>query len=312
MKVLIPTVIPIDFTAPPGVEDIRYDVRSPIPPEHRDGQVLVCWLNPPDRLAALPQEVPDLAYVQGLMAGTDSLHQAGFGPEVTICGGIGLHDIPVAEHTLALMLAAARRLDLTTRAQSDSTWLREITGNQAVKRSGFTMISGARVAIWGFGSIAAELAGYLTAMGAQVTGIARTAGSRGGYPVHTDAELGRLLPETDVLVSILPGTDETEGIISTDVFALLPEHAWFINVGRGAVVDDGALVAALDSGTIAGAALDVFRTEPLPPESPLWTAKNMILTPHSAGGRPQQPGRLIEENLRRHLAGESLLGVTTA
>nr|WP_227992958.1 NAD(P)-dependent oxidoreductase [Pseudactinotalea sp. HY160] len=244
------------------------------------------------------------------MAGTDSLHAAGFAPGVPILGGVGLHDVPVAEHTLALLLAAARRLDQTTLAQQRSEWFRPLSGNQTVKRTGFTQISGARVTIWGFGGIAAVLAGYLSAMGAQVTGVARSAGDRHGHPVVTPDDLPRILPATDALVSILPGTAATDSIISREVFGALPAHAWFVNVGRGSVVDDDALLEALRAGTIAGAALDVFRTEPLPADSPLWAAPNLILTPHSAGGRPQHPGRLIEENLRRHLAGEELLGRT--
>lgn len=306
----MPTVIPIDFTAPDGVEDIRYDVREPIPVEHRDAEVLVSWLNPPDRLAELPSQLPRLEYIQGLMAGTDALHAAGFPADLPICSGVGLHDVPVAEHTLALMLAAARRLDETTLAQQRHEWYRPLSGNQTVKRTGFTQIAGSHVTVWGFGGIGARLGGYLRAMGAEVTGVARSAGQRHGFPVVAADELPRVLASTDVLVSVLPGTAQTESMISADVFAALPEHAWFINVGRGSVVDDGALLAALESGAIAGAALDVFRTEPLPADSRLWDAPNMIITPHSAGGRPQEPGRLIEENLRRHLAGEALLGVT--
>src|SRR5699024_7377827 len=215
---------------------------------------LVSWLNPPDRLATLPAELPDLAYVQGLMAGTDTLHAAGF--TVPICGGVGLHDGPVAEHTLALLLAAARRLDQTTLAQQRHEWYRPMSGNQTVKRSGFTQIDGARVTIWGFGGIAARLAGYLVAMGAEVTGVARTAGERHGHPVIAAADLPQVLPRTDVPVSILPGTAETASIVDAEILAALPAHAWFVNVGRGSVVDDRALLAALTGGTIAGAALD--------------------------------------------------------
>lgn len=311
MKILVPTVIPIEFTPPHGVEDIRYDVREPIPPEHRDAEAIVLWLNPPQRLEALPQELPNLALIQGLMAGTDQVHAAGFGPNVTVCAGIGLHDGPVAEHTLALMLAAARRLDLTTRAQDENRWARELTGNQIVKRTGFTTLNQARVLVWGFGSIGQHLAPMLSALGAQVTGVARSGGQRAGFPVITPDDLPQHLPTTDVLVSILPASPSTTGIVNHHIFNLLPSHAWFINVGRGAVVNDTDLIVALKNGTIGGAGLDVFSEEPLPPTSPLWDAPNMIITPHTAGGRPQNPGKRIEENLRRYRAGEPLIGVST-
>lgn len=310
MKILVPTVIPIDLEAVDGATRVDYDVDAPIPPEHRDAEAIVVWLNPQARLDALPEELPRLRWVQGLMAGTDAVHAAGFGPEVVITAGVGLHDQPVAEHTVALMLAAARRLDQTAQAQTDGRWLSQHTGNQTVNRTGFTTLSGARVVIWGFGGIGQTLAGYLSALGADVVGVARHAGERAGYRVVTPEDLPELLPQTDVLVDILPGTAQTDGIVGAEIFAAMPEHAWFVNVGRGVTVDEDALLEALRSGAIGGAALDVFRTEPLPADSAWWSAPNVIVTPHSAGGRPQQPGRLIATNLRRYLAGEPLLGIS--
>lgn len=312
MKILVPTVIPIEFAVPEGVQDIRYDVREPIPQEHRDAEAIVLWLNPADRLTAMPAELPELKWIQGLMAGPDAVHAAGFGTHVTICAGIGLHDVPVAEHTMALILAAARRLDLTTRAQIESRWARELTGNQIVKRTGFSSLRGAKVAVWGFGSIGQTLAPMLNGFGAEVLGVANTAGTRAGYPVITPAELPEHLPSIDVLVSILPATAATNGIIDSNIFNALPTHAWVVNVGRGSVVNEAELLTALEAGTIAGAALDVFVEEPLPSSSPLWQAPNIIITPHSAGGRPQNSGERIEENLRRYLAGEELIGVSRA
>lgn len=310
MKILVPTVIPIELEAPDGVTRVDYDVTLPIPDEHRDAEAVVVWLNPGERMKALPAELPNVRWVQGLMAGTDSVEAAFAGTDVVIAAGTGLHDQPVAEHTLALMLAAARRLDEAFAAQTQREWLDEHGGNQIRNRQGLTTLSGARVLIWGFGGIGARLAGYLSALGAEVTGVARSAGERHGYPVITPADLPTKLPRTDVLVDILPGSAETDGAVGAEVFAALPRHAWFVNVGRGVTVDEEALEAALRTGEIAGAALDVFRTEPLPASSPLWAAPNIIITAHAAGGRPQQPGALIEENLRRYRSGQPLLGVT--
>ncbi|QOR71509.1 phosphoglycerate dehydrogenase [Ruania alkalisoli] len=310
MKLLVPSSIPLQVHAPDGVTTVVYDVHSPIPDEHRDAEAIVVWGNPGERLRALPGELPDLVWIQALMAGTDAVEAAGFDPAITLCSGRGLHDAPVAEHTLALLLAAARRLDKAVLAQADSTWRAWEDVNQPFGApEHLSTLSGARVLVWGFGGIGTRLAGYLTALGAQVTGVATTAGEREGYPVITPAELPTALPQTDVLVNILPATPATTGAVGTEVLDALPRHAWLVNVGRGATVDEPALLAALESGSIAGAALDVFATEPLPADSPLWQAPNMIITPHSAGGRPERPERLIVENLRRLRAGDELLNV---
>lgn len=312
VKILVPTAIPIDFDPPAGVTRVDLDLTEPVPTEHRDAEVLVAWMIGQDRMEALVEELPRLRWVQGLMAGTDAVHAAGFSPDVVVTAGVGLHDDPVAEHTLALVLAAARRLDEAVDARRESRWLHEHGGNQTRDRHGFTTLRGAKVMIWGFGGIGQRLAGHLHALGAEVTGVARTAGERAGHRVVTDADLPGELPTTDVLIDILPGGRETDGVVDAGVLAALPPHAWFVNVGRGVTVDEDALVAALESGGIGGAALDVFRTEPLPASSPLWRTPNTIITAHAAGGRPQQPGRLVAENLARYVAGEELVGVTTA
>ena len=310
MKVLLPDSIPLSVSLPDGVASVVYDVHRPIPVTHRDAEVLVIWQSPADRLAAMPAELPRLRWIQSLMAGTDAIEAAGFDPGVLLTSGRGLHDAPVAEHTLALILAAARRLDRTLAAQADGGWRPSQDANLPFgSPEAFTTLTGAHVLIWGFGGIGTRLAGFLQMLGARVTGVAQSAGERDGYPVVTSDELHDVLPSADVLVNILPATPATAGIVDARVLAALPEHAWLVNVGRGATVDEDDLVAALESGSIAGAALDVFATEPLPPGSPLWRAPNVILTPHCAGGRPDHPEALIEENLRRLLAGEDLLNL---
>ena len=99
------------------------------------------------------------------------------------------------------------------------------------------------------------------------------------------------LPRTDVLVSLLPATEQTRHAIDAGVLALLPPRAWVVNVGRGTTLDEAALLDALRSGRLAGAALDVFETEPLPADSPLWDEPRVLISPHAAGGRPQRRGR---------------------
>lgn len=307
--VLLPDTIPLDPRVPEGVRTATYDVRARIPADLRDADALVVWGNPADRLAEAARDLPELRWVQSLAAGPDSVLAAGFDPAVVVTSGRGLHDGPVAEHTLALLLALARRLPDAVRAQQRREWSTEIGGLQPIPGAdgaGFRSLSGARVLIWGFGSIAARLAPALTLLGAQVVGIASTAGQRAGYPVVTIDEARDLLPRTDVLIDILPATAATRRIVDDGILRRLPAHAVFVNVGRGSTVDEGALMHALQEGRLAGAAVDVTATEPLPPDSPLWDLPNLLITPHAAGGRPVGADTLLVDNIGAFHTGEPL------
>jgi phosphoglycerate dehydrogenase-like enzyme len=302
MKVLLPDSV--DLAVDGG---LGYAVDAPIPDEHTDAEVLVVWSNPEWQLRDAAARLKQLRWVQTLAAGPDAVLAAGFGPQVRVTSGRGLHDGTVTEHTLALLLAAARRLNVLVRAQIGRRWAGELGGNQALEgKADFRTLRDANVVIWGFGSIAATLSPVLTALGARVTGVARTAGTRHGVPVVTEAEFPRLLPSTDVLISILPATPATRHAFSAEVAALLPPHAWFVNVGRGTTVDEAALLAAIRSGALAGAALDVTEVEPLPPTSPLWDEPNIIISPHAAGGRPIGAAELITDNLAAFQEGRPL------
>ena len=151
---------------------------------------------------------------------------------------------------------------------------------------------------------------------AHVTGVSRSGRSRSPYfdEVRPISELDAILRETEHLICILPSTPETRGLFTAEKFALLPQGATFLNVGRGDLPDQDALMDALKSGHLAGAAIDVTDPEPLPPEHPLWTCPGLILTPHAAGGTTQPRSRddnvaLFCENLRRYAAGEALQGL---
>lgn len=315
LKILIPTNIELSDVGGASHRDrviaVPYDVRAPIPDEHRDADVLVAWANPTNRLREAATQLQRLRWVQTLAAGPDAVLEAGFQPDVVITSGRSLHDEPVAEHTLALVLAAARRLDLTTRAQVERRWPRELGGlhQPSGNTARFSTLRGAHVVIWGFGSIATTLAPMMSALGARITGIARSAGERSGFPVVAVADRHDVLPTADVLISLLPATPTTTNAIDADVLALLPRTAWIVNVGRGATLDEDALVDALRAGRLAGAALDVTRVEPLPQDSPLWDAPNVILTPHAAGGRPQGAQALLADNIAAFIAGQPLRNV---
>lgn len=307
MKLLLPDSFPLNPDLPAEVEVIRYSGRDPIPAEHHDADAVVLWSLSTRWMARAAQDLTAVRWVQTLSAGTDAVEAAGFRPEATLTSGNGLHDGPVAEHALGLILAAARRLDIALDAQRSQRWATELTRAQPLDNAErFTLIRGARVVIWGFGGIGQRLAGYLRAMGADVVGIAQSAGERAGFPVVTADDLAQVLAEADVLVNILPATEATTGVIDAAVLAQLPRKAWLVNVGRGATVDQDALRTALWDGVIAGAALDVTTPEPLPATDPLWKAPNLILTPHSAGGRPLGAEELVAENVAALLAGRPL------
>lgn len=315
MKVLIPTSLSLDLPhdeTVDGVTYVDYVADAPVPDEHTDAEVLVVWGTPSELLEDAARRLTQVRWVQALAAGPDSVLAAGFGPDVVVTSGRSLHDGPVAEHALALSLMAARRLDLMLDAQRDARWASDLGAAQSAGGTGFpglVTLAGANVTVWGFGSIGQALAPLLQMLGAEVVGVAQTAGERAGFPVITEDELPARLPETDLLVAILPATPETEAVLSAGVFAALPSHAWVVNVGRGATLDEDALEDALRRRDLGGAALDVTRVEPLPAGSSLWSTPNLLLTPHVAGGRPQGAARLVAENLAAFRAGTELRNV---
>ena len=312
MKLLYPTSLELDTHRLEGfsVSLQPYDVAAPLPSEHHDADILVTWGNSAAMLGDAAKQLHKLRWVQSLAAGPNDVLAAGFAPHVVVTSGSGLHDHTVAEHTLGLLLNAARRFYELRDFQNARRWAGHLGGPQPDRpEDSFRTLEDARILVWGFGNIARTLALLLRSLGSHVRGVARSPGVRDGTEVFTEDALPDLLPETDVLVMILPGSDATQGALSAERLALLPTHAWVVNVGRGNSVDEPALVAALGSGRLGGAALDVFETEPLPETSPLWDAPNLIVSPHAAGGRPQGAEALITENLRRFLAGQPLKNV---
>lgn len=307
MKVLVPTTLELDVAAPDGAEFVRYDPDRPWSDSASDADALVVWGSPRVRLEEAADALPRLRWVQALAAGPDDVVAAPFPPSVMITSGRGLHDGPVAEHALALLLSAARRLHEMRDAQARATWPGHLGGRRpAGADRGFRTLRGARVTIWGFGSIGRRLAALLQPLGAHVEGAARSGGTRDGVPVHAEEAMPRLLPTTDALVMVLPSSPSTRRVLDAARLRLLPAHAWVVNVGRGDTIDEEALADALERGSLAGASLDVFEQEPLPPDSRLWRLPNVVVSPHAAGGRPTGAGALILRNLKRFLQGRPL------
>ncbi len=309
-KLLLPDSLPLAPDVPDGVTAVTYAAGAPVPEEHRDAEALVVWGNRSADLAAVAGRMPRLRWVQSLAAGPDAVLAAGFPDDVVVTSGAGLHSATVTEHALALVLALVRRLPAAARAQAEHRWAREIGGLQPLHPEGaVTTLLDARVLIWGFGAIGSTLAPLVRALGATVRGVARSAGERAGFPVVAEDDLEAELRRTDVLVMVLPATDATRHALDARRLAALPAHAHVVNVGRGSTVDESALVDALAAGRLAGAALDVTGTEPLPPDSPLWDAPGLVLTPHAAGGRPVGADALVSANLAALLAGGELRNV---
>ncbi|KAK5634612.1 hypothetical protein RRF57_010325 [Xylaria bambusicola] len=312
MKLLYPTSLKLDVASLEGfgVSLHPYDVKALIPEDLIDAEVLVAWTNSAENLKDAAQRMKNLRWIQSLAAGPNDVLSAGFPSNVTVTTGSGCHDRTVAEHTLGLLLVAARRFDEMRDYQVQGKWAGHLGGPQPDRpKDRFTTLRDANVLIWGYGNIAKTLAPHLTAWGATVRGVARSAGVRDGVQVFAEDSLPELLSRTDALVMILPGSESTKNALNSERLKLLPKHAWVVNVGRGTSIDEDALADALEKGEIGGAALDVFAKEPLPAESRLYKAPNCIVSPHAAGGRPQDAEALIAYNLRRLLAGQELKNV---
>ncbi|MCH8059768.1 MAG: D-2-hydroxyacid dehydrogenase [Proteobacteria bacterium] len=214
----------------------------------------------------------------------------------------------IAEHVTALILSLARKIPNYAKSMSESAWER---GPEFTR--GLQSIAGKTVLVIGLGGIGTEVARRAAALDMRVIGTRRS--SREG-PEFVDYlglpnELIELAGDADFIVDALPLTAETNGLIDSEFFAATKRGAHFINVGRGRTVITDALVAALESGQIAGAGLDVTDPEPLPADHPLWHMDNVIITPHvaSRGGNRVRHNILIKENLARFVAGDALLNV---
>ncbi|MCS6877525.1 MAG: D-2-hydroxyacid dehydrogenase [Geminicoccaceae bacterium] len=257
----------------------------------------------------LLDRAPMLRFVQSISAGTDQYDKELLRARgVRLASAAGVNANAVAEHAIALLLALARLLPEAVRNQDRRFWRGMIgeIGRREQELSGKTMV------LVGLGRIGSRMARLARALGMRVLGVRRdpAAGDGGADEVHALSELDRLLPGAEVLVLACPLAPETADLLDSRRFDLLPPGALFVNVARGRCVVEEALLAALRSGRLAAAAIDVAREEPLPPDSPLWTAPNLLITPHSAGETRAYEDRVLDllvENLARLARGETAL-----
>lgn len=241
----------------------------------------------------------NLRWIQALGTGVDGIaDRSALRTGVLVTNLHGLHGPAVSESVLASMLALARDLPRSLDNQRQAQW----------QRFPVRLLKGKTAGILGVGAIAAELAPKCNALGMRVVGVSSSQRTVPGFESVCGLErLEQVASEVDYLVLLTPYTAATHGIVSTQVLAAMPPSSFVINVARGGVIDERALVTALAEHRIAGAALDVFNDEPLPPDHPLWRLDNVILTPHIAGfhvGYIDDALPIVEENLRRFIAGD--------
>lgn len=218
-----------------------------------------------------------------------------------------LHDSVVSEHAFALALGLSRGVKTSTDRQRAREWDRSVG-------DGLWHWEGQQMTIFGLGNIGNSIARRARAFGFEVVGIKRTpavySGALPDHRVRSNDELLDVLPNTDLLMVAAPLNEGTHHAIDEEALAALPDTAVVVNVGRGAVIDQAALVYALETGALAGAGLDVFEDEPLPSDSPLWNRDDVIITPH-VGGRSrdftERFGRLFRDNYRRWTNGRDLV-----
>jgi phosphoglycerate dehydrogenase-like enzyme len=213
----------------------------------------------------------------------------------------------VAAHTLALILAMCRGLPRYLRDQETAAWRPDWSPDAIVSLPDTTAL------VIGTGALGSEIGRLLSEFGSRVMGIdvrpRQTAGFDQVLPVEA---LDEQLPEADLVILTVPHTPDAEGMIDARRLKLFKSSAYFVNIGRGPTVKLDALDAALESGQLGGAALDVFDTEPLPPDHPLWRRPNVLITPHVAGVGPHEASRryaVLLENCRRFVAGEDLINL---
>src|SRR6185437_6080757 len=232
-----------------------------------DTDILLCFS--PPMADHVVRDAPQLKWIQALGTGVDNIVDLpSLGEEVLVTNIRGIHGAPVSEATIAFMLSLARDMPRSVRAQDHCTWDRQPAH----------LLAGRTVGILGVGLIAEYLAPICKQFGMTVVGITGAPRAASGFDrmVKRD-DLLAVAPELDFLVVLIPMSAETRNIVGKKLFAAMKPSAYLVNVARGGVVDEAALIEALESGEIAGAGLDVFSQEPLPPDSPLWKTKNLTI-----------------------------------
>ena len=292
----------------PTIEVVRLVGDEHVTPSDLE-RITIAFFSPdtwPDRTQTFMGAVtrcPNLRWLQTAFAGTDhpvfgTLVDRG----VTLSTASGATAPAIAQTVMMYLLMLSRRMPELDRARAERRWTPERN----------TDLHGLRLGIVGYGAIGAEIAHHAVPFGIDPIGVRRSPRTDEAIEIWPDSRLDDLLDWADAIAVCTPLTDETRGMFGAEQFARMRPGAWFVNVGRGAICDEGALVDALVSGHLGGAGLDVFETEPLPQDSPIWSLPNVVMTPHCSGDSPRSDLRAVEimmENFRRRTAGEPLLNL---
>jgi phosphoglycerate dehydrogenase-like enzyme len=272
-----------------------------------EAEIALTWLLKPEQFKAAKK----LRWIHSPAAG---VHQLMFpelvNSDVILTNGREVHGPVVAEHVIALIFALAKGLPFAVRFQLQHTWAQELLWTGAGRPR---QLAGATLGLVGLGSIGREVAKSATALGMNVIAVrehSQRANPEGIRQVFASHQMEDFLSRSDYVVLAAPVTSATRGLINAERISKMKSSAFLINVGRGSLIDEAALIIALREKRIAGAALDVFEREPLPADSPLWDLENVLITPHTAGLSEKTWDRqyeLFSENLRRYLHKEPLL-----
>ncbi len=288
----------------PDVEFVVVPDGAPVPPLL---DVEACIGGPnPERFRAVIAAAPRLRWFHTVSAGVDRLAVAELAKDgLVLTNNSGSYDIPIAEFVLATIFAAAKRLSAHLRAQREHRWVRDPQEHAELRDTVLVVL--------GLGRIGNELGRLARALGMRVIGVRRHARpSEHAERVVAPDRLAEVAREADYLAVTAPLTVETRGLVSREVIAAMKRTAWLVNIARGPIVDEVALLEALRARSIGGAAIDAWWQEPLPADSPWWDLDNVIVTPHHSNSSPLLRERtlaLFAENLRRFQRGEPLLNV---
>jgi len=293
----------------PNLKITHLDSYDRIEQEIADAEIVVAWSIRPEQFKAAKK----LRWIHSPAAAVHQLiFPALIKSDVILTNAREVHGPVVAEHVIALVFALAKKIPEAVRLQEKHIWGQETIWHQRPRPR---ELAGAILGLVGVGSIGREVAKRAAALGMRVIAVRENPEKEapaGVAQVYGAAELGTLLKQSDYVVLAVPITPSTQRLMNAQRLSQMRSDACLINVGRGPLIDEAALAAALRNHQIGGAALDVFEQEPLPAGSPLWDLENLLITPHTAGLTEklwERHYQLISENLRRYLAGRPLLAV---
>ena len=278
------------------IETLRMDAR-PSAEQLARTEAMLAMQAPPGLLA----EMPKLRWIQAITVGIDNwLARADLRKEIALTCARGTHRVQIPENILGALFHLTKPYTQAVMDQRERRWVRRVS----------EPLAGKTLAILGLGAIGAELARKAAALEMRVIGTRRSPESM----AHVDRVYGpdaidEVLRQADFVLLLLPVTPQTDKIMNAQRFKAMRPTAFLLNFGRGALIDDDALIAAVKAKTIAGAVLDVYRTEPLPAEHPFWATEGIAVLPHIGGlatGRDEVVAEIFADNARRLLAGEPL------